>query len=514
MVATSSTHASLAAIEVLKQGGNAVDAAVTASAVLCVTEPHMTGIGGDCFALIGLPDGTVRGLNASGRAGKAADAEWLKTAGLEAGVSEDSPHTVTVPGAIDGWDRLLKEHGTIDLGQALAPAIKLASSGVPTSPRVAYDWARNAAKLSRDEGAAKHFLLDGRAPRPGEVVRYPSFAQTLERIAREGRDAFYAGETAAEIVDVLAARGGVLSLEDFASAEADWVEPISSEFAGREIFEIPPSGQGITALIALNVLKRLDMGKYDPESPERFHLQTEAMRLAFVLRNRHVADVAHASVPVEHLLSDALADELASRISLDKAINDVDQTVPCRQSDTIYLCVVDKDRLAISFINSVYHAWGSGIVLPKAGFALHDRGRCFSTDPKHPNCIGPRKRPLHTIIPAMAKKDGKIAMPFGVMGGDYQPMGHVQVLLNMYTYGMDPQQAIDFPRVFPEWDTGRLGVEQAVPEPVVKGLAQRGHVIASLSEPLGGGQAISIDWKSGVLAGGSDPRKDGIALGY
>jgi len=512
MAATSSVPATLAAIDVLKRGGNAVDAAVTASAVLCVSEPHMTGIGGDCFALIGLPDGEVRGLNASGRAALAADADWLSEADIGSGLSEDSVHSVTVPGAIDGWDRLLGEFGTIGLGEALAPAIRLARDGVPTSPRVAYDWARNAAKLSRDEGARQHFLPGGRPPRPGEAMRYPAFADTLELIAREGRDAFYLGPVAEEIVDHLRPRGGLLTREDFAAVEASWVEPIATGFAGREVLEIPPNGQGIVALIALNLLKRLDIGRFAPDSPERFHLQVEAIRLAFVLRNRHVSDPEKARVPADFLLSDALADTLAEQISLERAIGDLEASVP--PSDTVYLCVVDGNRLAISFINSVYSAWGSGIATPRGGFALHNRGQCFSTDPAHPNCIGPGKRPMHTIIPAMVKQDGRVAMPFGVMGGDYQPMGHVQVLLNMYLYGMDPQEAIDFPRVFPEWQTGQLGVEQSVPEAVRRGLAERGHEIAVLSEPLGGGQAIAIDWKTGVLAGGSDPRKDGVALGY
>ncbi|MGE4247149.1 MAG: gamma-glutamyltransferase family protein [Parvibaculaceae bacterium] len=514
MVATSSSFASIAALDVLKRGGNAMDAAVTASAVLCVAEPHMTGIGGDCFALIGEPDGTVKGLNASGRASARADADWLKGAGLEAGIGEKGIHSVTVPGAIDGWDRLLKAHGTMGLKEALAPAIKLARDGVPTTPRVAYDWARHAAALSEDEGGRLHFLPGGRAPRAGEVVRYPAFADTLEAIAKGGRDAFYSGPIAEEMVSVLGARGALLTLEDYRAAEADWVEPISTTFEDHDILEIPPSGQGIVALAALNILKRLDIGRFAPDSPERYHLQTEAIRLAFVLRARHVADPAHADVPQAWMLSDALADELASRIDVSRAIADVGGAVPRKHSDTIYLCVVDRNRLAVSFINSVYAAWGTMIVLPRAGFALHNRGSSFSTDPAHPNCIGPRKRPMHTIIPAMARKGGRVAMPFGVMGGDYQPMGQVQVALNMLVYGMDPQEALDFPRFFPEPDTGLLTVEQSVPEPVCKALEARGHRLSSLAEPLGGGQAIAIDWGSGVLSGGSDPRKDGLALGY
>jgi gamma-glutamyltranspeptidase/glutathione hydrolase len=509
MAATSSPLATLAALDVLKSGGNAVDAAVTAAAVLCITEPHMTGIGGDCFALIGLPDGTVRGLNGSGRAARAATPDWLAASHLTE-IAPDSVHAVTVPGAIDAWDQLLSTHGTIDLGTALAPAIALAETGVPTTPRVAWDWIEDVPKLAADDGARRHYLKIDRAPRAGETMRYPALARTLKMIAKQGRDAFYRGTVADEIVSTLNRRGGLLRREDFEAHTSTWVEPIKTTYAGHDILEIPPNGQGLAALIALNTLSRFDLAKHAPASAMRYHLECEALKHAWHLRNRHIADPDFTDTPVVALLGDATADRLASEIDPKRARVASGELMPA--SDTVYLCVVDRDRLAVSFINSIYWSFGSGIVTPENGIALQNRGAGFVTDPAHPNCIGPGKRPLHTIIPAIVKKDDRMAMPFGVMGGAYQPMGHMAVMVNRYIYGMDPQEAIDHPRVFPE--QGQVRAESSVSESVRDTLAQMGHVIVEAGEPLGGGQAIAIDWQEGTLIGGSDPRKDGCALGY
>lgn len=511
MAATSSPLATLAAIDMLKAGGNAADAAVTAAAVLCITEPHMTGIGGDCFALIAMPDGTVTGLNGSGRASLKADGDWLKHSGMTE-IGATSVHSVTVPGAIDAWDRLLKRHGTISLKEALGPAIRMARDGVPVTPRVAYDWAESEGDLAGDEGGRQHFLKDGRAPRQGEVMRYPALAKTLERVAEEGRDGFYNGAIAGDIVDHLGKRGGLLTRDDFARTEATWVEPIAAHFAGHDILEIPPNGQGLTVLIALNILSRLDMGRCSPDSAKRHHRQIEALKLAWVLRNRHIADPDFVSVPLTELLRGTTADELASRINPKRAISDPVSSVPMPGSDTVYLTIVDKSRMAVSFINSLYHAFGSGIVTPQTGIALQNRGAGFVTDPAHPNCIGPGKRPLHTIIPAIALKDGQTDMSFGVMGGAYQPMGHVTVALNRYVYGMDVQEAIDFPRLFP--NAGIVETENGVSSSLLRSLADLGHQLVPADGPLGGGQAIIIDRVNGVLVGASDPRKDGMALGY
>lgn len=511
MAATSSPLATLFALDILRNGGNAVDAAVAASAILCITEPHMTGIGGDCFALIGKSDGTIEGVNGSGRASRRADAEWLKAARL-AGIEPKSVHAVTVPGAIDAWAALLQRHGTMDLKEALKPAIRLAEEGVPTTPRVAYDWAQEAADLAQDDGARLHYLKDGRAPREGEVMRYPALARTLKIIAAQGRDGFYTGEIAAEIVGILAARGGLLTLEDLAETKTSWVEPISTSFAGVELTEIPPNGSGLTALIALNILKQFDMAKYGVKSVERYHLQIEAMKLAWVLRNRHIAERPFMTVSPEELLSDKTAVGLAALIDMKRAIANPENQIPMPGSDTVYLTVADRNGMAVSFINSIYWGFGSGIVTPKTGIALQNRGANFVTDPGHPNCIGPGKRPLHTIIPAMVRAKGRIDMSFGVMGGSFQPMGHVGVMLNRYVYGLDVQAALDFPRAFP--DAGRVEVEAGIDETLRQGLAGLGHDVMAAAEPFGGGQAILFDRAQGVLAGGSDFRKDGLALGY
>jgi gamma-glutamyltranspeptidase / glutathione hydrolase len=508
MAATSAPLATLAAVDCLRAGGNAADAAIVASAVLCVVEPAMTGIGGDCFALVGTPDGKVHGLNASGRSGAAADAAWLKASGLHS-IAPRSVHAITVPGAIDGWDMLLKQYGTMDLGEALKPAIRMAEEGVPVTPRVAFDWPEDTPDLLADEGGARHYLKDGRTPKLGETMAYPALAQTMKKIVSGGRDAFYAGEIAEDMVATIRSKGSLLTMEDFAAHQGDWVKPISTRFAGHEILEIPPSGQGLTALIALNILSQRGLQRHAPDSVERHHIEIEAMKIAWELRDRHIADPAFGEVPVDELLSEKTAAKLASLIDMNRAL---DIRTAMRQSDTIYLSVVDSKRLAVSFINSVYYGFGSCIVTPKTGIAMQNRGACFVTDPKHSNCIAPCKRPLHTIIPCMVKKDGKIDMSYGVMGGDYQPMGHMTVAVNRYIYGMDPQEAIDWARYFPK--AGKVLVEGGVPEQVKSGLAARGHVIETAAEPLGGGQAIAIDHVNGMLAGGSDPRKDGFALGY
>ena len=499
----------MTALDVLRAGGNAVDAAVATAAVLCLTEPHMTGIGGDCFVLLGLPNGEVKGLNGSGRSSMAADAAWLKRSGLAA-IEPGSPHAVTVPGAIDAWDVLLKAHGTMDLAEALKPAIRLAETGVSVTPRVAWDWAGDTELLTADEGARLHLLAHGRAPKAGEIMRYPALAQTLKRIAAEGRDAFYLGAIAEDIVQVLQAKGSLLAREDFARHRGEWVTPIATQFHGAEILEIPPNGQGLTALIGLNVLSRFDLERLQPGSAELLHLQAEALKLAWVYRNRHIADPDFADIPVEDLLSAKTADMLAQMIRPDRAL-ELPQ-VPDPRSDTVYFTVVDGERMACSFINSLYHGFGSGIVTPRTGITLQNRGAGFVTTSGHPNCIGPGKRPLHTIIPAMAREQGKVTLSFGVKGGDYQPMGHMAVATARFAHGLTLQAAIDAPRVFPQ--NGGLTVERGVPPQVCAALQAMGHRLTPAVEPLGGGQAIAIDRSLGTLEGGSDPRKDGLALGY
>jgi len=508
MAATSSPLATLAAIDVLRAGGNAADAAVTASAVLCITEPHMTGIGGDCFALVGQPDGTVLGLNGSGRASLRADAAWLRSSGLTE-IAPRGIHAITVPGAIDAWDQLLTRCGTMTLGEALQPAIRLADAGVAITPRVARDWPEAAEDLARDAGGRLHYMKDGRAPAERDTMRYPALARTLRRIADDGRDDFYLGHVARDIVSTIAPMGSLLTLEDFAHHTSGWVEPIATDFAGHEVLEIPPNGQGLTALIALNILRNFGLKSFDPMSPQRLHLEIEAIKIAWSLRNRHIADPDFGAVPVDDLLSDKTAKRLAGLIDMGKAI-DIATALP--GSDTVYLTVVDRDRMAVSFINSIYYGFGSAVVTPETGITLQNRGAGFVTVPGHPNCIGPGKRPLHTIIPAMVRSAGHVDMSYGVMGGDYQPMGHVAVAVNRYIYGMEPQEALDFPRYFPKGS--EVWAEKGVPGAVQSGLRAMGHAVVASPEPLGGGQAIVVDRAKGVLIGGSDPRKDGLALGY
>ncbi len=513
MAATSHPLATAAAIEMLQAGGNAVDAAVAAVAVQCVVEPQMTGIGGDCFAVIARPDGTLTGLNGSGRAPAAATAERLMSLG-ETRIAPDSVHAVTVPGAVRGWERLLASHGTRRLADVLKRAIDYARNGYPVAPRVAYDWERAVAKLAADAGAAQAYLFDGKAPAPGDVVRHAPLADTLTAIAERGAEAFYTGPVAEDIVATLAARGGLMTLDDLAAMEAMEVAPVTKEYRGLTVAELPPNGQGFIALVMLGLLERFDLTGLDPFGAERFHLELEAGRIAYSIRDRFLADPAAMPHSPEELLSDAYLDRLAARIDRKGRLADIPPALLGPGSDTIYLTVVDEEGLAVSLINSVYHSFGAGICAPKSGVLLQNRGACFRLEPGHPNCIDGGKRPLHTIIPAMVMKDGRLHLSYGVMGGGYQPCGHAHVLTNIVDFGMDVQEAIDAPRMFFNEMTHQLQAERHVPQATVDGLEALGHDVVRVDEPIGGAQAILFDRVRGTLAGGSDPRKDGCALGY
>ena len=511
MCATSHPLASVTAIETLKAGGNAVDAAIAAAGVLAVVEPHMTGIGGDCFAIVAKPGHKkLIGLNAAGRAPSAATAAWLEKARLQR-IVETSAHAVTVPGAVDGWCRLLQDHGTMPLARLLAPAIDYAERGFVVAPRVATDWALHAARISHHAGAKKHLFKDGAVPRAGEIMRFPALARTLKTIAREGREGFYAGEVAKDVVAELKALGGLHTLADFEAQRATYVAPISVPYRGVDLCELPPSNQGIVALMLLRMLEKIGLPK-DPVSVERYHVQIEAARLAFAMRDTFVADPDMADVPVEHMLSDAVIDNLAKRVQRKRRRNELGALPQPAGSNTVHFSIVDEKGMAVSFINSLYDDFGSGIVTAKTGVVLHNRGKGFVCDPTHPNCIAPRKRPLHTLVPAMVLKAGRPCMAFGVMGAHFQPMGHVYIMSNMFHYGMDPQEAIDCPRVF--FDGDAVLVEESVPAGVVAGLKQLGHGVATRKMPWGGGQIVVMDRDNGVLIGASDGRKDGLALGY
>ncbi len=512
MAATSHPAATLAALDVLQSGGNAMDAAVAAVAVQCVVEPGSTGIGGDCFVLYAPKGGSeIIAFNGSGRAPAAATAERLRAEGLTE-IDRQSPHAVTVPGAVDAWSQLLRDHGTRDLGSLLQAAIAYARDGYAVTPRVHLEWTDQAQMLTRDPNARAVFLPDGRAPAIGTMHRQPALAATLEILAAKGRDGFYSGAVAEDIVTYLRGLGGLHTLDDFAAAKGEYVTPIKTRFRDYEVYECPPNGQGIIALIILNILAGLPHDA-DPLSAERLHLEIEATRLAYTLRETYLADPTKTDVDVDWLLSETLAAELRSRIG-DKATVPIAPIDMPEHKDTVYLTVVDRDRNAVSFINSLFNQFGSGRVAPKSGVLLQNRGMSFSLKPGHPNTIAPRKRPMHTIIPGMVMREGRVEMPFGVMGGHYQAMGHAHVLSKVIDYGLDLQTAMDLPRLFPLPGTNIVEVESRIPAETVEGLRRRGFEIVRAEKSIGGSQAIWIDWENGTLIGGSDPRKDGCALGY
>jgi gamma-glutamyltranspeptidase/glutathione hydrolase len=512
MAATSHPLSTLTAIEVLKSGGNAMDAAVAACAVQCVVEPQSTGIGGDCFVLYA-PGGkdNVIAYNGSGRAPARANVEWFQQQRIQK-IESHTPHAVTVPGSVDAWTRLIADHGTREIGELLEPAIQLATDGYPVHPRVAFDWAVAEATVRNDAETTQTFMPGGRPIAVGAMHRQPALGGTLARIAEKGRDGFYEGPVAEDIVTRLNALGGLHTLDDFASAQGEYVTPIRTTFRGYDVLECPPNGQGIIALLILNIISDLEC-RTEPLSIERLHLMIEATRLAYQDRSAFVADPTRADVPVGWLLSHSHAADLRRKIRAEHALDRARSTLLPAHEDTIYLCVVDKDRNAVSFINSLFNSFGTGIIAPRSGVLLQNRGSGFVIDPGHPNCIGPGKRPLHTIIPGMIVKEGRAVMPFGVMGGQYQAMGHAWFLTNLLDFGLDVQEAIDLPRLFPTPE-GLLEVESGLSRATVESLTRLGHRPTPPKKPIGGAQAIWIDWDTGVLCGGSDPRKDGCALGY
>jgi len=507
---TAHPDATLTAIDVLRAGGNAVDAAVAACALLCVIEPHSTGIGGDCFVLLSKGGGRPIGLNGSGRAPAAAAIAWYREHGIEE-IKVETPHSVTIPGAIDAWCRLLDDYGTKSIGELLRPAIRAAEEGFVVAPRVAHDWAMLTPKLALDRNTRARFLPGGRAPQAGERHRQPELAATLREIAARGRDGFYSGWVAEDIVGRLRELGGLHTLDDFAETAGTYVEPISTNYRGYDVYEIPPNGQGITALVMLNALAGFEFGDDRYGEADRIHLIAEVAKAAYARRDALIGDPDFVDVPVARLLSAREAEAIRSRISFERAQPPGAWDDVCH-SDTTYLTVVDRDRNAISFINSLFSGYGSGIMAPKSGVMLQNRGSSFRIAEGHPNAIAPRKRPMHTIIPGMVGKHGRAVMPFGVMGGHFQPTGHTIFLTNVLDLGYDPQEALARPRSFAY--EGELRLEPTISKAVAEDLRGRGHNVVRPDAPLGGGQAVWIDDDRGVLIGGSEPRKDGCALGY
>jgi gamma-glutamyltranspeptidase/glutathione hydrolase len=511
MVATSHPLAALTAIEVLRAGGTAADAAVAASALLAVIEPQSTGIGGDCFALIQpRGDGKIVAYNGSGRAPKAATPEWYLERNIRA-IPLTSAHSVTIPGSIDAWATILRDHGKFGLDALLQPAIKAAEEGYVVAPRIAFDWKNGFEKLKKGVNTERYLLPHGKPAVAGDVIKQPELGQTLRAIAKNGPDAFYKGAIAEDMVETLREAGGLHTLEDFANHATETTVPIGTMYKDVDVWQCPPNGPGITMLVMLNILSHFDLTKFAPLSVERFHLEAEAARVAYMMREQNIGDPAHVKVDVARILAKEFADEWAGKIRMDRML-DLPKVSPPMNPSTIYISVVDKDRNVCSFINSVAHAWASAIVSNKTGVLFQNRGAGFRIEPGHPNCIAPGKRPLHTIIPALATKAGRAVMPFGVMGGQYQPVGQTRVLTNILDYGCDVQEAIDMPRGLHYENVYQL--EDGVPAEIVAGLEKLGHHTTKVIPPLGGGQAVWIDWEKGTLTGGSDPRKDGCALGY
>jgi len=534
IVSTSQPFATAAGLEILAKGGNAADAAVAAGAALNVTEPTSTGIGGDMFALYYSADTKqVTALNGSGRAPAALTLDRLKKDGFSSELPPFHAYTVTVPGACAGWFDLIKKHGSLSMSEILAPAIRLASDGFPVAPLTSYYWQRGADRQLKSALNGHELTIDGRGPHAGEIFRNPNLARTLEIVARGGSSAFYQGEIAEAIVAVIKEAGGCMSADDLASHVSTWEQPISVDYRGYRVYECPPNGQGITALIALNILEGFDLSVLGSLSTERLHLMIEAVRLAFADARWYVADPMFSNLPIKELLSKEYADERRKLIDMKLATVDQKRGTPVNSSGTVYLSVVDKFGNACSFINSNYAGFGTGIVPRGFGFTLQNRGHNFSLDPNHPNALAPRKRPYHTIIPAMVTRSsspGRRGMSsgqgegetlfasYGVMGGFMQPQGHVQVLSSLVDDGLDPQSALDLPRfcIDVEESGGRVALEEGMPDDVISDLQKMGHPVYSVSgydrALFGRGQVILRDAETGVLCAGSDPRADGCAM--
>jgi gamma-glutamyltranspeptidase/glutathione hydrolase len=528
MAATSHPLATQIALETMRAGGSAVDAAIAANAALGLMEPTGNGIGGDLFAIVWDPaTKRLHGYNGSGRSPKSLTLKHFRDQGLT-DIPPHGPLPVSVPGTVDGWFALHARFGKRTIAQDLAPAIAYAREGHPVHDTIAHYWARSVPVLSKWPGFAEQFTIEGRAPRTGELWRNPNLARTLEAIAKGGRDAFYKGDIAHAIDAYMKANGGFLSYEDMAAHTGEWVEPVSTNYRGYDVWELPPNGQGIAALQMLNLLEPYDLKSYGFGSVEHLHLLAEAKKLAFADRARWYADPDFASLPVAKLVSKEYARERGQSISMDRALREAQPGTPreLEEGDTIYLTTADADGMMVSLIQSNYRGMGSGMAPTGLGFILQDRGEMFVLKDGHPNSYAPGKRPFHTIIPAFVTKDGKPWLSFGVMGGAMQPQGHVQILVNLIDFGMNLQEVGDAPRLHHDGSTeptgqntvmrdgGVLELESGFAHETVRGLLRKGHTVKFADGPYGGYQAIARDPVTGVYAGASESRKDGHAAGY
>jgi len=533
MIATSQPLASAAGLKVLQDGGNAIDAAITAAAVLAVVEPTMNGVGGDLFAIVyDAKTKKLHALNSSGRAGHAATLDAFSSRKLSR-IPNAGVYSITVPGVVDGWSTLLAAHGTIPLAKALQPAIGYAKNGYAVSEIIAKQWEGTERKLSADPAAAATFLPGGHAPKPGDIFRNPNLARTLETIASGGRDAFYKGPIAAAIAADMKKRDGLLDATDFAATKADWVDPISTSYRGYDVYEMPPNSQGLTVLEMMNILEGFDIRSLGHNSAEQLHLLVEAKRIAFADRAAYLGDPR--SVPAD-VLKTLISKEYAAtrrkeidpmhaaasykagaigpqKTSAGADLREADENLTGRDlGDTIYMTVADGQGNMVSLIQSLFSDFGSGIVAGDTGIVLQNRGSLFNLTPGHPDQIAPGKRPMHTLVPAFVMKDGKPFLSFGVMGGDHQAQGHAQVLMNLIDFGMNVQEAGEAARI--NHGNSGLQVESAISEAARTGLTARGHKVVEAVGAFGGFQGILVDPRTGVLMGGSDPRKDGLAIGF
>ncbi|GAB3003821.1 gamma-glutamyltranspeptidase [Arenimonas maotaiensis] len=527
MAATSHPLATQIALDVLKDGGSAVDAAIAANAALGLMEPTGNGIGGDLFAIVWDPKSKrLHGYNGSGRSPKALTLEEFERRGLS-DIPAHGPLPVTVPGTVDAWFALHAKFGRRSMAQNLAPAVAYARNGHPVHEVIAYYWDRSVPTLSKWPGFREQFTMNGRAPRKGETWRNPNLARTLETIGREGRDAFYKGAIARTIDAYFRANDGFLRYEDLAAHRGEWVSPVSTNYRGYDVWELPPNGQGIAALQILNLLEPYDLKSYGFGSPEHVHLFAEAKKLAFADRAASYADPDFYRTPVERLISKEYARERGKLISMDKAMKAAEPGIipELNEGDTIYLTVADKDGMMVSLIQSNYRGMGSGMAAPGLGFIFQDRGEQFVLKKGHPNSFAPGKRPFHTIIPAFVTKDGKPWLSYGVMGGAMQPQGHAQIVINLVDFGMNLQEAGDAPRIQHDGSTdpagqatamsdgGELDLETGFPYATVRALMRKGHSVRFADGPYGGYQAIMVNPQGGYI-GASESRKDGQAAGY
>jgi gamma-glutamyltranspeptidase/glutathione hydrolase len=512
MVASSQPLATLAGVAILMQGGNAIDAAVATAAVLGVVEPSSIGIGGDAFCLFySAKEKTLKALDASGRSPYAMNLDFCRKSGFKE-MPQRGIHSVTIPGALHGWQTLLNSYGSKTLDEVLRSAIKYAEAGFPVAELTAESWHESETRLKSDEGAAINYLVNGRAPAAGELFKNPRMAKTLRLIAAEGADAFYKGEIAAKIVRCSEKQGGLFTVKDFAEHGSDWIDPIAANYRGYDIYEVPPATQGFVALEMLQILQGFDIKSAGPHSADALHLMIEAKKLAFLDRDLHLADRPSMKAKVSDLLAAERLEKLRQQIKLDRAAAGYREV--SAGTDTEYVAAADNEGNLVSFIQSNFMGFGSGVIEPETGIVLQNRGHLFSLDEKHPNCIGPGKRCAHTLMPGMIFKDGKPYAALGLKGGHVQPQVQAQLIANLIDFAMTPQEAISAPR-FNHIDGAKVGLEPEITASVRSDLTRRGHqIVGGNPESFGGAHMIAIHPESGAFIGGSDPRKGGCALGF